>query len=102
MEALARGLPVVAARVGGVEEIVSDRESGLLVAPADPAALAAAVRELLADPRAALEMASRGREHVDANFRVERTLERLQAELGLLLGNGCPPLREPGPVPAVL
>jgi glycosyltransferase involved in cell wall biosynthesis len=102
MEALARGLPVVAARVGGVEEIVSDRESGLLVAPGDPAALAAAVRELLADPHAALAMASRGREHVDANFRVERTLERLQAELGLLLGNGCPTIREPGPVPAVL
>ncbi|HEY3758589.1 MAG TPA: glycosyltransferase [Solirubrobacteraceae bacterium] len=102
MEALARGLPVIAARVGGVQEIVSDRESGLLIPPGDPAALAGAVRELLGDPRAALDMARRGREHVDANFKVERTLERLQAELGLLLADGSPPTRERGPTPAVL
>jgi hypothetical protein len=103
MEALARGLPVVAARVGGVQEIVSDGESGLLVAPEDPAALAAAILELLAHPEAAAEMARRGRAHVDANFRVERTLERLQAELGLLLGgeHGRIP-REPEPLQAVL
>jgi glycosyltransferase involved in cell wall biosynthesis len=102
MEALARGLPVVAARVGGVEEIVSDRESGLLVPPGDPTALADAIRELLADPRAAMEMARRGGEHVEANFRVERTLERLQAELGLLIADASPPTRERGPAPAVL
>jgi glycosyltransferase involved in cell wall biosynthesis len=103
MEALARGLPVVAARVGGVQEIVRDRESGLLVAPEDPAALASAIVELLAHPRAAAEMASRGREHVGANFRVEQTLERLQAELDLLLERARrPPAREPGMPQAVL
>jgi glycosyltransferase involved in cell wall biosynthesis len=102
MEALARGLPVVAARVGGVQEIVGDRESGLLVQPGDPGALAGAIRELLAHPRAAMEMARRGREHVDASFRVERTLERLQAELGLLLEDERRPVREAGPLPAVL
>jgi glycosyltransferase involved in cell wall biosynthesis len=103
MEALARGLPVVAARVGGVQEIVSDRESGLLVAPEDPAALTAAILELLAHPDAAAQMARRGRDHVDANFRVERTLEGLQAELGLLLGDEYgPTAREPRSLTAVL
>jgi glycosyltransferase involved in cell wall biosynthesis len=103
MEALARGLPVVAAQVGGVREIVSDRESGLLVAPEDPAAMTAAILELLAQPAAAAEMARRGRDHVDANFRVERTLERLQAELSLLLGDEPEPAaREPGHLQAVL
>ena len=103
MEALARGLPVVAARVGGVQEIVSDGESGLLVAPEDPAGLAAAILELLADPGAAAQMAQRGRDHVDAEFRVERTLERLQAELDLLLDDEhAAAAREPGSPPAVL
>jgi glycosyltransferase involved in cell wall biosynthesis len=103
MEALARGLPVVAARVGGVEEIVGDRESGLVVEPEDPAALAAAICELLAHPDAAAEMARRGRDHVDANFRVEQTLERLQAELGVLLDDEPGrTAREPRPLQSVL
>jgi glycosyltransferase involved in cell wall biosynthesis len=103
MEALARGLPVVAARVGGVADVVADRESGLLVAPEDPAALAAAIVELVAHPSAAAAMARRGRDHIDANFRVERTLARMQAELELLLGDEHRvPAREPGPLQAVL
>ena len=103
MEALARGLPVVAARVGGVQEIVSDGESGLLVAPEDPAGLAAAIGKLLADPAAAAQMARRGRDHVDANFRLEHTLGRLQGELDLLLDDEHrTSARERGPLPAVL
>jgi glycosyltransferase involved in cell wall biosynthesis len=85
MEALAHCLPVVAARVGGVEDVVSDRESGLLVAPEDPTAIASAIAALTADPSAAVEMAQRGQKHVDANFRIERTLEGLQVELDRLL-----------------
>jgi glycosyltransferase involved in cell wall biosynthesis len=47
-EALARGVPVVATDVGGVSEALG--EGGLLVAPGDPAALAAALRRWLGDP----------------------------------------------------
>lgn len=50
LEALARGVPVVATGSGGSREIVRDGEDGLLVPPADPAALAAALHRLLADP----------------------------------------------------
>jgi len=49
IEAFAHGLPVVASRTGGVGDWVRDGENGLLVAPGDPAALAAALQRMLAD-----------------------------------------------------
>jgi glycosyltransferase involved in cell wall biosynthesis len=49
VEALAAGTPVIATRVGGVPEIIEDGVNGLLVAPNDPAALAAAIRRFFAD-----------------------------------------------------
>jgi glycosyltransferase involved in cell wall biosynthesis len=50
LEAMAAGLPVVATAVGGVPEIVTDGVTGLLVPPHAPAALAAAIAALTADP----------------------------------------------------
>jgi glycosyltransferase involved in cell wall biosynthesis len=50
LEAMDAGLPVVATRVIGSEEVVVDGETGLLVRPQDPAALAAALGRLLEDP----------------------------------------------------
>jgi glycosyltransferase involved in cell wall biosynthesis len=50
LEAMGAGLPVVATRVGGIHEAVIDGRTGRLVPPADPAALAAALRELLDAP----------------------------------------------------
>lgn len=84
MEALARGKPVVAADVGGVSDVVRDREYGLLVTPDNPTGLADAIAELLSDPAAALAMAEQGCEHIDAVFRVEHTLEGLQSEIDRL------------------
>ena len=49
VEALAVGTPAIATAVGGVPEIVTHGENGLLVPPGDPAALAAAIRRFLAD-----------------------------------------------------
>ncbi len=48
-EALARGLPVIVTDVGGVPEALGDERSGLLIAPADPQALATALRGWLVD-----------------------------------------------------
>jgi glycosyltransferase involved in cell wall biosynthesis len=50
--ALAFGKPIVMSSVGGFEEVANDTGAGRLVAPADPGALAEALRELLADPEA--------------------------------------------------
>jgi glycosyltransferase involved in cell wall biosynthesis len=50
LEAAAAGKPVVAARIGGLPDIVVDGETGLLVAPADPEALRAALARLIDDP----------------------------------------------------
>ena len=47
-EAMAAGTPVVATRVGGLDEVVADGVTGRLVTPGDPAELAAAVLEVLA------------------------------------------------------
>lgn len=87
MEALAHGVPVVAARIGGVQDIVDDRRAGLLVAPEDAGAMAGAIVALTADPGAAGDMAQQGRDHVEAHFAVQRTLEGLQSELEELLAS---------------
>ncbi len=63
LEAMATGRPVIAPREGGPVEIVADGESGLLVPPRDPDALANAIVALLTDParRTAMGRAARAR-----------------------------------------
>jgi glycosyltransferase involved in cell wall biosynthesis len=78
MEALALGLPIVATRVGGVPEAVTEGEDAVLVPPSDPDALANAMAELAADParRAAMTAAAT----VDAQrFAIGRTVARVEA-----------------------
>lgn len=72
LEAFLCGTPVVATQVGGVPEVVRDGETGLLVPPADAAALAAAIDRVLEDPAAARAMAARGRDFVRQNFTADR------------------------------
>jgi glycogen synthase len=79
LEAMACETPVIAARVGGIPEVVVDDETGWLVPPGDPPALAGAVRRLLADPERAARFGRAGRRRVEAHFSweviAERTLE---------------------------
>ena len=76
LEAMACGTAVVASRVGGIPEVVVDGETGMLVPPGDPAALAAAVRGLAADPERAARLGRAGRERVEAAFSWTRIAER--------------------------
>lgn len=73
VEAQACGVPVVATRVGGLPEIVTDGETGFLVPPEDPAALAEKVNILLSDPTLAQTMGGKGREKVLAQFQIQQT-----------------------------
>ena len=65
-QALAVGTPVAAAATGGIPEIVRDGETGRLVEPGDPGALAEAVLALLSEPERAREMALAGQAFVRA------------------------------------
>jgi len=72
LEAMAAGRPVVATHVGGVPEAVVHGETGLLVPPGDPVALADAVGRLLHDPAQAKQMGLAGRERVSNRFNIDR------------------------------
>ena len=71
LEAMAAGLPVVATRVGGNPEVVVDGDTGRLVPPRDPAALAAAIGELLSDRARARRMGERGAERARGRFGID-------------------------------
>jgi glycosyltransferase involved in cell wall biosynthesis len=77
-EAMAAGKPVVASRVGGIPEYVADGETGLLVPPDDPAALAGAIRTLLADPDRMARFGLAGRRRAEAMFDAEKTNDALE------------------------
>ena len=79
IEAQAAGLPVVASRSGGPEEIITHRENGLLVPTNDPPALANALKELLDNPKLAAGLATAGRESAQARFSIETMLDRYEA-----------------------
>jgi glycosyltransferase involved in cell wall biosynthesis len=86
LEAMACGKPVVSTQVGAIEELVTDGETGLLVQWNDPAALAAAILKLLADPSSARRMGEAGRARATTLFSldaiVERNLNSYQRALG--------------------
>lgn len=78
LEAMAAGLPCVATRVSGSEDLIVDGESGLLVPPEDPYALATALLLLLRDHERARAMGEAGRERVTQAFQHRQLIERLR------------------------
>lgn len=83
LEAMRYRKPVVATRVGGVADIVQDGATGLLVEQRDPAALAAAIRRLLADPELAGRLGQTGYEAARDLFSWEAILRQTLALYGL-------------------
>ncbi len=68
LEAMACGTAVVGSNVGGIPEVVTDSQTGLLVPPGDPVLLAQAMSSLVSDPPRAAAMGQLGRQHVTAEF----------------------------------
>ena len=84
VEASACGLAVVGGRSGGVPDAVRDGETGILVDPDDPAAVAAGITQLLADAGVRGRMGAAGRRAVETYYnwdRVARDLIQIDAEL---------------------
>jgi glycosyltransferase involved in cell wall biosynthesis len=75
LEAMMRGLPVVATAVGGTPEAVADGETGFLVPPGDPSALAGALGRLVADPGLRRRMSVAGRETALREFRFDAMVD---------------------------
>jgi len=71
LEAMATGLPVVATRVGGNPELVSEGETGLLVPPADPESMAEAIRRYFDDREMARRHGVAGRRAVESRFSMD-------------------------------
>ncbi|MEO6527375.1 MAG: glycosyltransferase family 4 protein [Gemmatimonadaceae bacterium] len=74
VEAMLAGRPVVATRAGGVPEVVTDGETGVLVAPGDARALTEALDALRRDPARVAELARRGAAHARLRFSREAML----------------------------
>jgi glycosyltransferase involved in cell wall biosynthesis len=79
VEALLMQRSVVASNVGGLPDTVQHGVSGLLVPPRDPAALADAIAELIADPIRREEMGRQGRDHCLRRFDMKVTVAQVQA-----------------------
>lgn len=83
MEAQAAGLPVLATRVSAIPELIEDGVTGVLVPPADPASLAAAITALATDPARRAALATAGRDRVRTGFGHDAGIDRLAARFGL-------------------
>ncbi|GEJ56287.1 glycosyltransferase [Anaeromyxobacter diazotrophicus] len=93
LEALAARRPLVATAVGGTPEVIRDGESGLLVPPRAPAALAERVVRLLRDPALARRLGEAGRAVVEREHAVDVMRRSYDALYRGLLGEGRSPRR---------
>lgn len=88
LEALAARKPVIAARTGGIPEIINDDQSGLLVPPGDADALAAALVRVIEQPELRARLAAGGRRRVETAFSIEGTARQYEQLYAALAGRG--------------
>ena len=79
MEAMAARLPVVATRAGGTDELVSENETGCLVATGDLDQLTSKVRSLLFDEKTRRRMGGEGRRRMETGYSVDLMVQRTVA-----------------------
>jgi glycosyltransferase involved in cell wall biosynthesis len=78
LEAMAMGLPILATKVSGNEDVVSHEGNGLLVPPGDADALASALERLIRAPALAERMGRRSREIIKESFSLPAIVRRLE------------------------
>lgn len=78
LEGMQAGLPCIASDVGGVAEVLTDGETGLLVAPGQPQPLCDALARLLADPELAARLAKSAGQRVAEDFTLEHMIAALE------------------------
>ena len=78
LEAMQMQRPVIASNVGGLQEIISDHETGLLVPPQDPLAFYKAMKDLLSHPEKTIEMGLQGRKRALEKFTLDRNLDQYE------------------------
>lgn len=78
LEAMSCGIPVIATRVGGIPEIITHLENGVLVEPADPCGLARQIDRLLSQPRLAGLLVENARRTVCEKYSIEAVAARYQ------------------------
>ncbi|MCW2685606.1 MAG: glycosyltransferase [Mycobacterium sp.] len=89
LEAMACARPAVCTAVGGIAEMINHGESGYLVPPKDPQQLAARLVSLLSDPQTAHRMGRAGRDRVEAEFNLDRSVAAAeQAMEDVVFGRG--------------
>lgn len=76
IEAMAQRIPVIVSAVGGMPELVADGTCGYVVPPADPRALADAIRKLASDAQLRQRMGNAAYERIATTFSIQRTVER--------------------------
>ena len=89
-EAMARGLPVIASKVGGPAEIITHGVDGWLVEPGDERALATAINQLLDDPATCKRLAQAAQATVQERFMIEKNTKRVEQHLSRALQTNRP------------
>ncbi|MEO0073753.1 MAG: glycosyltransferase family 4 protein [candidate division WOR-3 bacterium] len=88
IDAMSHRKPVVASGVGGITDLVIDNQTGLAVPPADPVALADALRRVLTDEVLARRLAENGYQHVRRNYSWQTITERMLTIYNRVLTGG--------------
>ncbi len=78
LEAMAMGLPIVATRISGNEDVVHDQDNGLLVPAGEVEPLALALQQLINEPTRAAQMGQRSRDIIDQQFSTTAVIAKLE------------------------